>query len=101
MRVSHRRSLIKTLTFRLLATISTMLVVYIFTKELTLSIGIGVVETVTKLLLYYYHERLWDKIAWGRIVHPLAELPIEGELAPEDLEAIREKLREMGYLKAA
>jgi len=42
-----------------------MLVVYLFTKRLTLSLGIGVVEVTIKMLIYFLHERLWLKIKLG------------------------------------
>jgi uncharacterized membrane protein len=61
----HKRSVAKTITFRILATILTMVLVYIFTGEWLASIGIGVADFASKLLLYYFHERAWDKIKWG------------------------------------
>ena len=56
----------KTITFRILATITTMIIVYAFTGSLILMGIIGGLEVITKLFLYYFHERMWDKISWGK-----------------------------------
>jgi len=66
MKVSRKRSLMKTFTFRILATIVTFLLVLVFTGSLILSIGIGLIDLVAKTLLYYGHERFWDGVKWGR-----------------------------------
>jgi|ETNmetMinimDraft_35_1059890.scaffolds.fasta_scaffold152692_2 uncharacterized membrane protein len=63
---SHKRSVIKATTWRLLASLVTMLVIYLFTREVTLSIGIGVVDAAIKVFVYYSHERMWDRIEFGR-----------------------------------
>ncbi len=63
---SHKRSILKALTWRLLATVITTLVVYLFTKEVVLSLGIGFVDAAIKMFTYYGHERLWDRISFGR-----------------------------------
>ena len=66
MKVTKKRSLMKTFTFRILATIVTFLLVLVFTGSLVLSIGIGLIDLVAKTLLYYGHERFWDGVKWGR-----------------------------------
>ena len=63
---SHKRSIAKAMTWRIFATFVTMVVVYIFTKEVVLSVGIGLLDTAIKIFAYYSHERLWDKIGFGR-----------------------------------
>lgn len=63
---SHRRSIVKALTWRIFATFVTMLVVYLFTRELALSAGIGLADTTIKIFFYYSHERLWERIQFGR-----------------------------------
>jgi len=62
---THKRSIAKTISFRILATIITIILVLIFTGNIALASVIGIVEMITKLIAYYLHERLWDKIAWG------------------------------------
>ena len=51
-RESHKRSIAKAATWRIFATFVTMIVVYIFTKELVLSAGIGIVDTTIKIFGY-------------------------------------------------
>ncbi len=60
------RSIIKALSWRVFATLATILIVFAFTRRLVLSLGIGGVEVVVKLLLYYLHERLWLRIPLGK-----------------------------------
>lgn len=62
----RRRSIVKALSWRALATFTTMLIVYLITGEPALSIGVGVIEVISKMVLYYGHERLWSRLAWGR-----------------------------------
>jgi uncharacterized membrane protein len=59
-----KRSMAKTLTWRILATIGTIVIVLGFTKEVKLSITVGILDTVVKTVLYYFHERIWNKIHW-------------------------------------
>ncbi len=63
---SHKRSIAKAATWRIFATFVTIIVVYIFTRELVLSAGIGIVDTTIKLFAYYSHERLWERTDFGR-----------------------------------
>lgn len=95
---AHLRSLVKALSWRVLATLSTILIVYSFTHKFALSLGVGAVEVVIKLILYYGHERLWLKIPLGSRLHPLSSLPIKRGLEQEDMEKIKIKLKELGYL---
>ncbi len=61
------RSLVKTLTWRILATITTMLLVWIAFGEIDKAIGVGLIEFVIKMIIYYAHERAWARISWGLI----------------------------------
>lgn len=61
----HKRTLVKTISWRVVATTTTMGLVYLFTGELSLSLGVGVLEVVSKMLLYYVHERMWNRVDWG------------------------------------
>lgn len=62
---NNKRSLAKTLSWRILATLMTMLIVYAFTGNWLLSAGVGGVEVAVKLLLYWGHERAWARFKWG------------------------------------
>ena len=56
---SHVRSIVKTFSWRILATVTTMAVAYFITGEVDTAIAIGSIEFLLKLLLYYAHERMW------------------------------------------
>ena len=60
------RSIVKGISWRLLATTTTILIVYIFFGRLDLAIAAGLLETVAKVFLYYLHERGWNKVKFGR-----------------------------------
>lgn len=70
---SYRRSTTKTATWRVLASLDTMLLAWIFTGNVATAISIGGTEVITKLILYFLHERVWSRIPFG-IVSPA---PIE------------------------
>ena len=62
----HVRSMVKTITWRVIASITTFVLVYVFTGEIELSIGVGIFDVILKLIFYFGHERLWNEIKWGR-----------------------------------
>jgi len=97
-RDAHHRSILKALSWRICATLTTVLIVFAFTRQLALSAGIGAVEVVTKLILYYFHERIWGFVGIGTRKHPLSVLPIERPLEETDLETIKNKLKDLGYI---
>lgn len=98
MRDFHKRSVVKAISWRLVATLTTMAVVFLFTRRLALAAEVGAVEVVAKLLFYYLHERGWDLIGWGKLIHPLSGLAVDRELEPEHLEELKTRLRDLGYL---
>ncbi|MEN8146974.1 MAG: DUF2061 domain-containing protein [Campylobacterota bacterium] len=61
------RSVVKTVSWRILGTIDTMVISYLITGSLMMAASIGSIEVVTKMILYYFHERAWNKINIGRI----------------------------------
>ena len=63
----RKRSILKALSWRVIATITTMSIVFAYTGEFALTIGVGVIEVPSKMLLYYGHERTWARITWGAI----------------------------------
>jgi adenylylsulfate kinase len=66
MKEKHARSITKAITWRVFASCITMLIVFVFTGKAALSLGIGLFEIVSKLILYYTHERMWDRVRWGK-----------------------------------
>ena len=61
-----KRSLAKTISWRVVGTIDTVLISWLITGTLELAFSIGLVELVTKMGLYFFHERAWSKIKWGK-----------------------------------
>lgn len=98
MREYHKRSVVKAICWRALATLTTMAVVFGFTRRVTLAIEIGAVEVVAKIAFYYLHERVWNAVRWGKPHHPLAGLAVTRELEPEHMDEIRRRLEELGYM---
>ncbi len=64
---SKRRSFAKTISWRVWATIITTLVVFGATGEIKFAVEIGLLDTTIKLGAYFIHERIWNKISFGRV----------------------------------
>lgn len=65
MRETHFRSVLKGITWRVIASTTTMAVVYFVTGDLTLVASVGIVDITAKVFFYYLHERTWGKVKWG------------------------------------
>lgn len=61
-----KRSLAKTVSWRIIGTIDTILISWLITGTLALAFSIGAIELVTKMALYFFHERAWNNIKWGK-----------------------------------
>lgn len=57
-----RVSLLKTLSWRVIGTLDTMVISYLLTGKLDIAMSIGGIEVVTKMILYYFHERAWVRV---------------------------------------
>tara|TARA_B100000508_G_C11267314_1_gene183962 strand:- start:100 stop:369 length:270 start_codon:yes stop_codon:yes gene_type:complete len=60
------RSIIKSISWRIVGTIDTIIISWVITGKVTLALTIGTIELITKMLLYFFHERLWNNIKWGK-----------------------------------
>ena len=63
--ISHSRHIAKTLTWRIIASLDTLLITWFFTGNIKVGLSVASLEVVTKMILYYYHERLWYNIDFG------------------------------------
>jgi uncharacterized membrane protein len=63
----HKRTLVKTITWRIIATVTTVLTIYFWSGNWKLSIGSGLVANAFKTIFYYIHERAWNLSNFGRI----------------------------------
>jgi len=61
-----KRTLAKTLTWRVTASLTTFLIAWILTGDLLIGLSIGSIEALAKIFLYYYHERIWNNINWAK-----------------------------------
>ncbi|MCF7908422.1 MAG: adenylyl-sulfate kinase [Candidatus Omnitrophica bacterium] len=65
-RETKARSILKAITWRSAGTIATSIIVFIFTRKISLAFTVGFLEFVSKMAIYFFHERIWDKISFGR-----------------------------------
>lgn len=61
---SHSRSLMKSISWRILGTLDTIIISWILTGTLSVALSIGSIEVFSKFILYYGHERIWNNIKW-------------------------------------
>lgn len=71
---SHRRSIAKTLSWRVVATVITACIAWVVTDEPRFAATIGLADTLIKLGAYYGHERVWSNIKFGRPRSPEYEI---------------------------
>jgi len=86
---SNKRSVVKGITWRVVATTTTMIIVYLFFGRLDLAIATGLIESVLKIGLFWLHERAWFKVRWGRVkIEPFnlwfTGLPLSGKTTIAD-----------------
>ncbi|PID68948.1 MAG: hypothetical protein CR989_03905 [Flavobacteriales bacterium] len=61
-----RRSCVKALTWRILGTFDTIVISWIITGTFSMALTIGGIEIISKMVLYFFHERIWNTINWGK-----------------------------------
>ncbi|NQT90003.1 MAG: DUF2061 domain-containing protein [Candidatus Omnitrophica bacterium] len=62
----HKRTLVKTVSWRIIALFTTVVVVYIYSGDVKESLVVGGVANALKMLFYYAHERVWNRLDFGR-----------------------------------
>lgn len=63
---SRRRSLAKSFSWRITATVVTTVISWLITKQVALALSIGGIEFFAKIFLYYAHERAWSMFSYGK-----------------------------------
>jgi uncharacterized membrane protein len=63
---SSVRSLAKAVSWRVTGTVDTFIISWIITGQVLLASGIAFTEIMTKIFLFWAHERVWNKISWGK-----------------------------------
>ena len=61
--VSYKRHILKTISWRVVGTVDTILLSWFITGSWKLGLSIGGVEVITKMVLYFLHERAWYKFS--------------------------------------
>ena len=61
---TKKRTMVKTITWRITASLTTFLIAWIFTGDILVGASIGSIEAIAKIFLYYFHERIWTNISW-------------------------------------
>ena len=67
--ISHGRSIAKALSWRALATATTIVAAFVITGEVDTALKVGAIEATAKMFLYYLHERAWLKTSFGVRTH--------------------------------
>jgi uncharacterized membrane protein len=62
----HVRSIAKAISWRILATSTTIFLVFLFTGNFVTSASVGALELLSKTIIYYIHERIWNMSNFGR-----------------------------------
>lgn len=70
------RSLVKTISWRTVGTIDTIIIAWLVIGDLNFAVSIGGIELFTKMTLYYFHERLWSRSKFGIIEEKSPEYEI-------------------------
>ena len=60
------RSLFKAISWRVVGTLDTIIIAYFITGKVQQALSIGLIEWGTKMILYFFHERAWNRIQWGK-----------------------------------
>ena len=60
------RSIAKAISWRVIGTLDTLLISFLLTGEVAIAASIASIDFVTKMFLYFFHERIWNRIGWGR-----------------------------------
>ena len=64
---SFKRSIIKTVTYRVFVLILDFTVIYLFTKKIEIAVSFTIISNIYTTFAYFFHERIWDNIKWGKI----------------------------------
>ena len=97
---THARSIVKTISWRFWATLTTVSLVFFFIGEVGIALSIGLLEVIIKMIIYFLHERAWTKIKFGRkeikpVVVWITGLVRSGK--SDIAENVVEKLKKQGY----
>ena len=64
---THKRSIVKSLSWRVVAAIITAVVGWVLTGSFKLGLSMGLLDSAIKIGVFYGHERCWHRVKWGRV----------------------------------
>jgi uncharacterized membrane protein len=67
------RSIVKTISYRGVILILDFVSIYLFTGQVKVALGFMIVSNIYTTIGYFFHERIWDKIKWGKVVYQIKE----------------------------
>jgi uncharacterized membrane protein len=65
---TFRRSIVKTISYRVIVVILDFVAIYLFTGKISVALGFTIVSNIYTTIVYFLHERIWDRIKWGKRV---------------------------------
>lgn len=95
---TKKRSWIKSVTWRIVGVVILGAITYLVTWDWGKTTGITAIFHGVRLVLYYWHERLWERIDWGKVRHPLSHLPMREGLTADDVREIAKLLEEKAFV---
>ncbi len=64
---SHKRSIVKSVSWRIFGLFFTFLTAWLVTGSIKAGVALGLIDFFAKIGTFYAHERVWQKVQWGRI----------------------------------
>jgi len=62
---TRRRSLVKSIVWRIICIIASVIITFLLSGKWDIAIAVGTVYNAITMILYYFHERIWNRIKWG------------------------------------
>ncbi len=69
-----RRSIVKTVSYRVVILILDFTAIYLFTGKITIALGFMIVSNIYTTIGYFLHERIWDRIKWEKIIYKKVDI---------------------------
>jgi uncharacterized membrane protein len=76
------RSVVKTISYRVAILILDFTSIYLFTGQIKVAVGFLLVSNIYTSIGYFFHERIWDRIRWGKIIDKKADIVINKSEEP-------------------
>jgi uncharacterized membrane protein len=95
---TKKRAWVKSIVWRIIGIVLLGAIAYFVTGNWEETNIIMIVFHGIRVIMYFYHERAWERISWGKIEHPLSDIGVTKKFTNEEIKEIEEKLRKMGHM---